>query len=95
MGNLIQSKAGCNVIVSIVTFKDLKERVYLQAAQQRSNLFERLQNNHFGFGILKSTIKKISKQTEIAAFIILLINLRRLECQSNIHNTALPNLFEK
>jgi hypothetical protein len=46
-GNLIQSKAGCNVIVSIVTFKDLKERVYLQAAQQRSNLFERLQNKSF------------------------------------------------
>jgi hypothetical protein len=53
------------------------------------------ETNHFGFGILKSTIKKISKQTEIAALIILLINLRRLECQSNIHNTALPNLFEK
>ena len=47
MGNLIQSKAGCNVIVSIVTFKDLKERVYLQTAQQRSNLFERLRNKSF------------------------------------------------
>src|ERR1041385_1173351 len=86
-GNLIQSKAGCNVIVSIVTFKDLKERVYLQAAQQRSNLFERLRNKSFWIWDIEEHNQEISKQTEIAALIILLINLRRLECQSNIHNT--------
>ena len=75
-----------------MTFKDLKKKVSLEVIEQQSRLFSQQQKeiqensclkdfriNPFGYGILKSIKKKISKQMEIAALIILLVYPRRTE----------------
>jgi hypothetical protein len=47
-----------------VTFKDLKKRVSLEATQQQQQQLACLNDyiiNHFGFGMLKNTRKRISQ----------------------------------
>ncbi|MFL6452393.1 MAG: hypothetical protein ACJ71L_00130 [Nitrososphaeraceae archaeon] len=62
-----------------MAFKDLKKKVSLEIIQQQFKLLDVYKTNHFGYGILKNTSKKTSKQMEIAALIILLVYPRRTE----------------
>ncbi|MFL6431602.1 MAG: hypothetical protein ACJ71X_09115 [Nitrososphaeraceae archaeon] len=62
-----------------MTFKDLKKKVSLEIIQQQFKLLDVYKTNHFGYGILKNTSKKTSKQMEIAASITLLVYHRRME----------------
>jgi hypothetical protein len=60
-----------------MTFKDLRNRFSnSQHVQQQTTTHKKI--NHFGFGMLKN-IRKILKQKEIAALIVSLDCLRKME----------------
>jgi hypothetical protein len=61
-----------------LTFKDLKKRVTLEAQQQQSRLFERLQNKPFWIWD-----KQQHKQVEIAALLVSLAYHKKMEMISN------------
>jgi hypothetical protein len=59
--------------MSQVTFKDLQRRVSSETTKQRSRLFERLHNKPFWIRNIDEHRREMSKQTEIAASITLLV----------------------
>jgi hypothetical protein len=58
-----------------VTFKDLKKKVSLELALQQSKLFGGLDNKPFWIWNIEEHEKRMSKQKDIAASIILLVYL--------------------